>query len=246
MIFKLPFYRDKFYQISVSYDLESHTTYGIILAQNSPEALAPLLTRLELHQSNLALSSHPLLLPILAIELEMERISGRVHDWDKRLNELEETMGQHEYVDRPSGNPLEMNFTTATRKLNHISKKLGVDALTLGFVMLALETVESWSVDTKSLRRERNEESKGAENGACVEMEEKTTWLKDRCRSLLLLAEYEDKRTKTLIQVVRTSDKASSVREKAEMKYTGLSVYGAERCASQYRSCQELRNDCKS
>lgn len=104
-----------------------------------------------------------------------------------------------------------MNFTTATRKLNYISKTVGVDALNLGFVVLSLETVESWSVDTK---REGKEELKGIENVTCVGMKEKTTWLKDSCRSLLLLADYEDKRTKTLIQVVCYPDKISLPREK--------------------------------
>ena len=95
-------------------------------------------------------------------------------------------MGQHEYANRPIGNRFDMNFTTATRKLNHISKRVGVDALNLGFVMLSLETVDSWSVDTK---REGKEELKGIENVTCVGMKEKSTWLKDGCRSLLLLAD---------------------------------------------------------
>jgi hypothetical protein len=202
LMFKLPFYRDKFYQVSISYDFKSRTTYGIILGRNTHDVLQPLLARLEAHQSNPGLLFHPLLVPILAIKLEMERTSDRLHDRDKSLNALEALMGQHEYTCRPIGNPLNMDFTAATRKLNYISKRLGVDVFNLGCLALSLETVDSWSA-----RKDRGDNTglNGTYDAAGVEMEEKTTWMKDNCRSLLLLAEYEEKRTKTLIQVVSFS-----------------------------------------
>jgi hypothetical protein len=115
------------------------------------------------------------------------------------MNDLEETMGQHEYSDRRIGNPLEMDFTAVTRKLNHISKRAGVDSLSLGFLILTLETVESWSDATKG---EGREDFRWIEAAACLEMNEKITWLKVTCRSLSLMTEYEEKRAKMLIQVV--------------------------------------------
>lgn len=116
------------------------------------------------------------------------------------VNELEELMGQHEYSDRRRGNPFELDFTAATRKLNHVSKVTGVDALNTEFMMLAFETIDAWMIN---ITRDGAEGTDIIGVTTCVKMQEKIIWLTDSCRSLLLLAEYEEKRTRTLIQVVR-------------------------------------------
>jgi hypothetical protein len=105
-------------------------------------------------------------------------------------------MGQHEYENTPRGSPLEIDFTTTTRKLNFINKRVGVDTFNLGCVLLALETVKSWGNENwKRIVSKENEERNS-------EMKQKICNITDSCRSLLLLADYEEKRTKTLIQVV--------------------------------------------
>jgi hypothetical protein len=108
-------------------------------------------------------------------------------------------MGQHEYEDRPIGNPLEMDFTSATRKLNHISKRVGVDILNLGFLIKSLEAVENCY---KEIHNGVEGALKGTEEMTCQSMKETTAIMKDDCHSLLLLAEYEEKRMKILIQAV--------------------------------------------
>jgi len=203
LIFKIAFYRRAFHQLSIAHDLKTGITYGIILIRDAPYVLPPLLARLTSYQTDLDTIFHPLLLPVLAIEREIERTSRRLHGSDSDINELEQLMGQHEYADRPRGNPLDLDFTAATRKLNYISKTTGVDALNLGYLMLTFETIELWNTNKE---RGGEEDSKGFDIATCRKMKEKITWLKDSCRSLLLLAEYEDKRTKTLIQVVRIMD----------------------------------------
>ena len=101
---------------------------------------------------------------MVAIERELERTSRYIHKWDKDINGLEEEMGQHEYSSRPLGNPLDMDFTKAMRKLNHISKRVGVDILNLGFVKLSLETTESWGLGKDCASKELLIEIEGEAN----------------------------------------------------------------------------------
>ncbi|KAH8772028.1 hypothetical protein F5882DRAFT_506105 [Hyaloscypha sp. PMI_1271] len=145
------------------------------------------------------LAVHPLLLPIAAIGREIDRARRRIHRWDKDVDELEEVMGQHDSEGRPLGNPLEMNFTSKTRKLNYLSKRVGVDILHLGYVKFSLEIVESWN---KSSICGGKESLDGVGEPICHAMKEKTILMKEDCRLLLLLAEYEEKRMKVLIQAV--------------------------------------------
>lgn len=199
LIFKLAFYRAKFYQVSISYFPKANVTYGLVLARDSSVVLQPLLSLIESYKGKPALTTYPLLLPMVAIERELERTSRRIHEWDKDINGLEEEMGQHEYPSRPVGNPLDMDFTKATRKLNHISKRVGVDILNLGYVKLSLETTESWGLGKDCAGKESLIEIEG---GADQAMKEKRILMREECRSLLLLADYEEKRMKILIQAV--------------------------------------------
>ena len=184
--------------MSISYYPELNLTYGLVLARNPCDVTVPLLSLLETYESKPDLAVHPLLLPIAAIGREIDRTRRRIHRWDKDVDELEEVMGQHEYEGRPLGNPLEMDFTSKTRKLNYLSKRVGVDILHLGYVKFSLENVESWSKSSIC----GGKESDGVGEPICHAMKERTTLMKEDCRSLLLLAEYEEKRMKILIQAV--------------------------------------------
>jgi len=104
--------------VSISYYPELNLTYGLILVRNTFAAPSPLLGFLEPHQSKPDAIFHLLLLPIFAIELQIRRTSRRIHRWEKDINDLEEVIGQHEYRSRQIRDPLEIDFTRATRKLN--------------------------------------------------------------------------------------------------------------------------------
>lgn len=185
--------------MSISYYPELNLTYGLVLARNPCDVIEPLLSLLETYESKPDLAVHPLLLPIAAIGREIDRARRRIHRWDKDVDELEEVMGQHDSEGRPLGNPLEMNFTSKTRKLNYLSKRVGVDILHLGYVKFSLEIVESWN---KSSICGGKESLDGVGEPICHAMKEKTILMKEDCRLLLLLAEYEEKRIKVLIQAV--------------------------------------------
>lgn len=199
LIFKIAFYRAKFYQVSISYFPKTNVTYGFVLARDSTAVLQPLLSFIESYKEKPAHTTYPLLLPIVAIERELERTSRRIHEWDKNINDLEEEMGQHEFSSRPMGNPLDLDFTKATRKLNHISKRVGVDILNLEYVKLSLETTESWGLGKDYAGKEPLIE---IEEEAGQAMKEKRIHMREECLSLLLLANYEEKRMRILIQAV--------------------------------------------
>jgi hypothetical protein len=64
---------------------------------------------------------------------------------------------------------------------------------------MSLEGVENWY---KESHNGVEGPLKGLDGSTCQKMKETTAIMKDRCRSLLLLAEYEEKRMKILIQAV--------------------------------------------
>jgi hypothetical protein len=89
------------------------------------------------------------LLANLLMELAIDSAGKRIQAADWRLNELEEMMGQHEYVNRPKGDPLKMDFIATTRTLNTTSRILEVEHMRLGASILALELI---SRETKELQ----------------------------------------------------------------------------------------------
>jgi hypothetical protein len=102
-------------------------------------------------------------------------------------------MGQHEYIGRPTGNPLELDFLSTTRSLNWVANKIAVDIVRMKGMLRALERMGSWAAKLNS--------GKEKAEGEDV-IGDKMGFLMDDCRILLEEAEYEDKRVKCLIQVV--------------------------------------------
>jgi len=155
-------------------------------------------------------------------------------------------MGQHEYGDRPLGNPLEADFVAVTRALNYVGKRISLSAQHFGNVLLAVESLEGFQKHVKKKQiGEEEEESEGS-----YMIWEKIEELKSECRSLLLMAEYEEKRTGTLIQVVSYlilysfSSIVDVVLTKGEI--TGLPIHGPERRDCEYQSSGELGCYCES
>jgi Mg2+ and Co2+ transporter CorA len=203
-VFKLGSYRASFYQLSLCYDEETRLTYGLLLTKSN--TYSPVATRLlsSLYELK-SCCDQPMLLALLSSEQVTDDCNERIRASEKKLSDLEETMGQHEYKDRPKGNPLNINFLATTSALNHISKRLAVDVCELGSVLIALEKISDWKKEITENREEHRKAGNAmvAENGYRM-VEERITYLTDYCRVLGLEAEYEDKRTRSLIQVVRT------------------------------------------
>jgi len=149
----------------------------------------------------------PSLLALLAIEQVIDDCKERIRISNEKLGDLEEAMGQHEYEDRPKGNPLEIDFVAITSALNHTSKRLAVDVTRLGSVLIALDQISEWGKEIsesqiKLSHAEDDAATKEFSNSCCM-VDEKIAYLTDRCHILRLETDYLEKRTRSLIQVVR-------------------------------------------
>lgn len=108
-------------------------------------------------------------------------------------------MGQHEYVNRPVGDPLAIDFIATTRTLNTTSRLLGVEKMRLGATLLALDMIA----------RETNKLETDASFGHGVRMDrgnrtisEFAAYQTNACQNLVLRTEYAEKRVQSQIAVV--------------------------------------------
>lgn len=199
---KLPFYYPVGFQLALSYDKESKVTYGLLLRQSDNNIIPPLLRRLDSQKSH---CQQPLLMAVLSIEHVVDFCNERLEECSANLLRLEPGMGHHEFPSMPRGNPLELDFLAATRTLNSITNKVGVDIARLGSTLLALDNILAWGKDIEQVNSTECGFPKGSSTGLewSQVMDEKIAYLADTCRILLLGAEYLQKRAQTLIQVVR-------------------------------------------
>jgi hypothetical protein len=150
----------------------------------------------------------PLLLAALIAEKVICICIERVNTSDSILNELEDSMGQHEFLHRPGGNPLELDFDTATRKINTQRRKLVLDTTRLRGVSFALKLI---SDESKKITMEESLKSTDSGTTTCLPvapnefymMDEMSSYLMNACENTLLRVEYEIKRAETLLAVVR-------------------------------------------
>lgn len=182
----------------------------------------------------------PLLLALLLTEQVIDSCSERLDASDWKLNELEATMGQHEYDDQPQGNPLELGFLATTRALNHISRTVGADVSRLGSILVALEKILDWGKEiTESQIRSRDGENitttEEVTDGFCI-VNEKIGYLVDNCRALILRGEYEEKLARALIEVVRST--LSKIQ--LEVDTPGLPIYGPKGHKSKHQARRNL------
>jgi hypothetical protein len=114
------------------------------------------------------------------------------------LNILEESMGQHEYVNRPMGNPLEIDFAATTRRLSAISRVLQVERMRVDGLMLALAFMKG---ERELLFNSRSE----AREGLKEQVDDMISCQRNFCQNLALRAESEEKRAQSQVAVVSIS-----------------------------------------
>jgi hypothetical protein len=180
--------------------------------------------------SSTLISTQPLFISLLLAEEVIESCNERLGISDQKLNGLEETMSQHEYDNRPKGNPLDLDFLVTTRTLNHISKRVGVDVLRLESVVLVLEKIQQWKkqIVTHSQRIHNDAEKAivAEETSNDFHMaEEETSFLIDPCRIYISRAQYTEKRVRTLMQVVKFPLPISS---DSILSNSGLPIHGSK------------------
>jgi hypothetical protein len=131
----------------------------------------------------------PLLLANLVAELVINDCAQQVELQDEELNKLEEEMGQHKHMNRPIGNPLAMDFKSATQSLNFVGRTLGLVGLRLGGVLLTLGKIGE---DSRQMGSGSEEDDEGLRMMGALER-----YLGNYCRNQELRAVYEEKRVKT-------------------------------------------------
>jgi hypothetical protein len=197
-----------FFQIEVRHELRSSITYGFLVLRRNNEVSETLFSSM---RESEAICSHPLALLVYLLEPQVGSSDGRLHDSHAQLDELEETMGQHEYIGRPRGNPLELDFLSTTRSLNWIGNKIRIDILRLRELLVVLEKLGLWEtkVGNRNHDIEGNDQSRSTSSEASFRGFELTSaftarleYLKDSCTVLLFEAEYDERRVRALIQVV--------------------------------------------
>jgi hypothetical protein len=188
------------YHMSLSYSPTQKLTYALLLFKSRYEsAIDDPYSSIILNLShNPALATHPLFIPIILADLSILSSSPRIHAADERLNELERSAGQHEWAGLIQGDPLNLDFTEATKQLNFTSRWLTMEIWRCKTNLLTLENIRS-EIDLLLPGCE------GCEDKVLdVKLKEEGTMLKEMiayhintCDNLILRAEFEHKRCQT-------------------------------------------------
>lgn len=198
--FKFTGDRPSSYQLALSYDHQTRLTHGLLLAKSCSHEFRRLVRSLEDRVDN---CEQPLLLAALIAELMIDRCTERVNTIHGELNNLEDSMGQHQYRSRPRGNPLEVDFEKTTSKITLQSRRLPLDTARLQGVLLALELIRDETekiVTQTSLHPASSGTTKShiaAFDGSFI-IEEMVSGLVNACKNTLLRVEFETKRAQTL------------------------------------------------
>ncbi|TVY85962.1 hypothetical protein LAWI1_G008179, partial [Lachnellula willkommii] len=179
-------------------------THGLLFSQTADHEFPLLIQTLKQHQTHCI---HPLLTAALLSKIVITSTANRIHAVHRNLNELEENAGQHEYIDTPMRNPLEMDFMAATRRLNFVGRTLGVERMRAGTMILALEFMGKEVdglrklISTSTANSDDGNHSKPYED-ATKRVDELISCHMNECQNLALRAEYDEKRTQTQLAVV--------------------------------------------
>lgn len=104
---------------------------------------SPYSTIIQTLTNNPTLAPHPLYLPVLIAELSVESSAPRIQSAAQRLDGLERAAGQHEWLDVAMGDPLTLDFTSATKQLNFASRWLDMEVWRCKANLLVLENVKA-------------------------------------------------------------------------------------------------------
>jgi hypothetical protein len=192
-------FRPSYYQLALSYDPHTNLTHGLLLSKTADHEFPLMIQSLKQYQAH---CTHPLLTAALLSKIIITSIATRIQAVDQSLNELEETTGQHEYINIPMRNPLELDFMAATRRLNFVGRTLGVEKMRADATILTLELMSKEVNELKKLTSCADDESDLKYHDPSKMVDELITCHINACQNLALRAEYEEKRTQTQLAVV--------------------------------------------
>jgi hypothetical protein len=184
--------------VAISHNKRTNITSAFLLFRKGGRLWGPLLEKqLQAHKQ---WCDKPVMIPLLLAETAIEICHLKLGDADQDLNDLEEMMGLHEHLNRPRGDPLEMNFETATRRINFIGKRVALNAARVQAFTQVLEKLAGFKDDTLQGRDCGQERLEVQVSGG--EVDDNLAYLLDTCRVLSNQAEYEGKRVAGLTQAV--------------------------------------------
>lgn len=197
---KIPYHRKDFFQIAINYDQETNTSSGLAVVRSGCDITHLIRSGIEALGNP---STHPLLLPVILLEREVNELTNRLSIHHQKLDDLEATAGQHEYSGIPVGDPLELDFVSVTRRLNFIGCGVTFDLVRIKCFLLALEQVTQWG-HCLELRRSTDHSSnkQPGNNDRSSMLTARVDYLTHTCRILLLEAESEKTRVQALSQAV--------------------------------------------
>lgn len=104
-------------------------------------------------------------------------------------------MGQHEWTNRPIGDPLEMDFLAAGRRLNSIARILGVERMRVLGLLITLGEVRAGNM---------YKENPDEEIDVGGKIEELIKFHENGCRMMALRVDHQEKRVQSQLAVVGT------------------------------------------
>jgi hypothetical protein len=177
----------------ISYSPKQNLTYALVLFKPRFNLPSPFSTIIQNLTTNCSMALYPLFLPLLIAGFSIESSTPRIRSANQRLNDLERAAGQHEWADLTQGDPLNLDFASATKQLNFMSRGIGAEIWRCKSNLLVLENIEAENdllLGFKSLQDEGRS------------LKELIAYHTNTCQNLILRAEFEDKRLQTQIAVV--------------------------------------------
>jgi hypothetical protein len=199
-LLKIPYYREDFIQIAITHDAETNVSTGLAVIRSGLDIVQAINRGIEAFGNP---GTDPLLLPLIFLDKEVRMLVDRMRMHHKKLDDLENSAGQHEYNNVPLGNPLELDFVSTTRRLNFIGCGLSFDLVRIKCILLAFEQITHWRLSLASSRSyDHDSKDQSINNDSCVILTSRVEYLENTCRVLILEAESEQSRVHALSQAV--------------------------------------------
>jgi hypothetical protein len=199
-VFRFGMFQPSYYQLVLTYNASTRITYGLLLSKTSEHQIPKVMKALKEDPWR---CRQPLFPAVLIAELSVFFSAERIQHTELKLNELEQTMGQHEYANMNKGSPIRIDFESAGSSLNFHTQWLAVQTMRLNSVLLALDDIMH---DTHKIAKKNNskvvEKKWTAGFDKLSMMEEFVARLVNMDKNLLFRAEYESKRIGALTPVV--------------------------------------------
>jgi hypothetical protein len=180
-IIKCSTFRPSFYHLAISTSQKQKTTYCLLLSKNDDHQFSSLIDTI---LATPATITSPLCVAVHLVNTCVRATQGRLVDVDGALNEIDEVTGQHEWANRPSGDPMAMDFMKVGRRLNFNSRTLGIEKMR---VQTLLGTIQ---------------ELKRVDTGECKDIEQLLRYHENACNMQLHSIEFQDRRVQSQLAVV--------------------------------------------